>query len=84
MNYNNGAGSTYRQPYGSGRSRRRAHGAGLTYRKPYGAGAMDAPLAALTDGASLPTIGLAVGGAALGLLTQFYIIKWAVKAAGKR
>ena len=84
MDYSNGAGLTYDRPYGSGRARRRALGAGSTYRRPYGAGAMDAPLAALAEGANLGTIGLAVGGAALGLLTQYFVIKWAVKASRKR
>ncbi len=80
MNY--GGGLTYRQPYGSGRARRRASGAGLTYRKPYGAGTMDPVIAPLAEG-DIAAAAVGVGSLALGLLAQYYIIKWAVRAARK-
>ncbi len=84
MNYShNGAGLTYLKPYGAGRARRRVAGAGLTYRKPYGAGAMDPIIAPLAEG-DVGAAAIGLGSLALALLTQYYVIKWAVRAARKR
>lgn len=80
MNY--GGGLTYREHHGAGRARRRASGAGLTYRKPYGAGAMDPVVAPLAEG-DIAAAAVGLGGLALGLLAQYYVIKYAVRAARK-
>ncbi len=78
----NGCGLTYRKPYGAGRARRRAQGAGLTYRKPYGAGQANGIVAPLAEG-DVGAAAMALGTLALGGLVQYYIIKWAVRAARK-
>lgn len=82
MDYN-GCGLTYRKPYAAGRARR-PRGAGLTYRKPYGAGQQATGIVEMATSGDIAAAGLALGSFALGALMQYYIIKYAVRAARKR
>lgn len=77
MNY--GAGLTYQKHHGAGRARRRASGAGLTYRKAFGAGAV---LPMTPEGElDIGTTVAAVASVAVGLLAQYFVIKWAIRGA---
>lgn len=49
---------------------------------PYGAGAADSVVAPLAEG-DIATAAVNIGGFALAMLAQYYVIKWAVRAARK-